>query len=134
MEIAQFNVRCYVCWKRFSIPVLSDLNYGSFLFVSYKTREFRIYSRIENQEIETIITAEINSDAELKLQGNHLKENVALKLVGKLSDGEFEPIFRYVKCPRCKIGFHSFPNNKIGITKITELTFENSQEKHYTKA
>jgi hypothetical protein len=124
MEIAEFRVRCFVCWKRFSIPAISELSYGTFLFVNYKTREFRSYSRISNPEIETRITAEIHSDAELKSENDTSKGNLSLKLIGKLSDGDFEPIFRYVKCPRCNIGFHSYPNSKIAVLKIGELTFQ----------
>jgi len=60
MEIAEFNVRCYVCWKRFLIPALSDFNYGEFLFVNYKTREFRHFYIIKNQEVESIINAKLN--------------------------------------------------------------------------
>ena len=129
MEIAEFKVRCYICWKQFLIPALSDFNYGEFLFVNYKTREFRHFYWIENQEVESIITAKLNSDSTLERKNDYSKGDIALKLIGKLSDGEFEPIFRNVKCPRCKIGFHSFPNNKSGMRKIAELTFEESKKK-----
>ena len=129
MEIAEFNVRCYVCWKHFLIPALSDFSYGEFLFVNYKTREFRYFNRIENREVESIITAKLNSDSSLEQKNDDTKGNTALKLIGKLSDGEFEPIFSNVKCPRCKIGLHSFPNNKNGMMKIAELTFKESKKK-----
>ncbi|WP_417289777.1 hypothetical protein [Corallibacter sp.] len=129
MEIAEFNVRCYICWKKFVIPALSDFNYGEFLFVNYKTREFRHFNRFDKNGIEKIISEKLNSDQELQFKNDETKGNIYLKLVGKLSDGEFEPIFSNVKCPRCKCGFHSFPNNKIGMTNIAELTFEKSNEK-----
>lgn len=129
MEIALFNTRCFVCWKKFSIPALSDFNYGELLFVNYKTREFRHFNRFDKVEIEKIISAKLNNDEELQFENDDTKGNTYLKLVGKLSDGEFEPIFSQVKCPRCKIGFHSLPNKKSGITNITELTFENSKKK-----
>ena len=133
MEIAEFNVRCYVCWKQFAIPKLSDFCYGEFLFVNYKTREFRYFYRIENREVESIITAKLNSDSSLEQKNDATIGNTALKLIGKLSDGEFEPIIRNVKCPRCKIGFHSFPNNKSGMTNIAELTFKESKKKTLTE-
>jgi len=38
-----------------------------------------------------------------------------------------------VKCLRCKIGLHSFPKNKNGMTKIAELTFEESKRKTITE-
>ena len=129
MEIAEFKVRCYVCWKKFLIPALSDFSYGESLFVNYKTREFRYFYRIENQEVESIITAKLNSDTTLAQKNNNTKGNTALNLVGKLSDGEFEPILSQVKCPRCNIGFHSFPNKKSGLTNIAELTFEESKKR-----
>ena len=129
MKIAEFNVRCYICWKKFVIPALSDFNYGEFLFVNYKTREFRHFNRIEENGIEKIISEKLNSNQELLFKNEDTKGNVYLKLVGKLSDGEFEPIFSNVKCPRCNCGFHSFPDDKIGITNIAKLTFEKSNEK-----
>ena len=129
MKIAKFNVRCYACWKQFLIPALSDFSYGEFLFVNYKTREFRYFYRIENTEVERIIMEKLNSDANLERKNDYTEGDTALKLIGKLSDGEFEPIFSNVKCPRCKIGFHSFPKNKGEITNIAELTFEESEKK-----
>lgn len=132
MEIAKFNVRCYICWKQFLIPALSDFNYGEFLFVNYKIREFRYFYRIDNREVESIITVKLNSDPSLERKNNCTKGNTALKLIGKLCDGEFEPIFTNVKCPRCKIGFHSFPHKKSGMTTIAELTFEEANKKTIT--
>jgi len=129
MEIAEFNVRCYVCWKQFSIPALSDFSYGEFLFVNYKTREFRYFCYFENENIEKIVTTKLNSDPTFKNKNDYKKGDIGLKLIAKLSDGEFEPIFSNVKCPRCKCGFHSFPNNKIGMTNIAELTFEKFNKK-----
>ena len=75
----------------------------------------------------------LDSDSTLAQKNDDTKGNTYLKLAGKLSDGEFEPIFSNVKCPRCKIGFHSFPNNKIGITNIAELTFEESKKRTITE-
>jgi hypothetical protein len=37
MKIAEFNVRCYLYWKKFLIPALSDFNYRKFLFVNLDT-------------------------------------------------------------------------------------------------
>lgn len=124
MEIAEFKVRCYICWKQFLIPTLSDFSYGEFLFVDYKTREFRYLNRIENKEVESILVMTINSDFSLNSKNNDLTADQALKVIGKLSDGEFEPIFSYVKCPRCKIGFYTFPNVKNGMIHVEELSFE----------
>ena len=129
MKIAEFNVRCYICWKIFLIPALCDFNYGEFLFVNYKTREFKHFNRFDKIGIEKIISEKLNSDQELQIKNDETKGNVYLELVGKLSDEKFEPIFSQVKCPRCKIGFHSLPNKKSGITNITELTFEESNKK-----
>lgn len=71
----------------------------NFLFVDYKTREFRYLNRIENKEVESILAMTINSDFSLNSKNNDLTADQALKVIGKLSDGEFEPIFSYVKCP-----------------------------------
>lgn len=129
MDIAEFNVRCYVCWKQFRIPSLSDFSYGEFLFMNYKTREFRYFNRIENRDVESIINEKLNSEFSLKLKNDTTKQHTALKLIGKLSDGEFEPIFSQIKCPRCNIGFHSVPNKRSGMKNIAELTFEISKKK-----
>lgn len=129
MKIAEFNVRCYICWKKFLIPTLSDFNYGYFLFVNYKTREFRHFNRFEKYGIENVISEKLNSDKELQFRNDKTKGNVYLKLVGKLSDEKFEPVLSQIKCPRCKFGFHSFPNKKNGIINIKRLTFEKSNQK-----
>ncbi|AUC81965.1 hypothetical protein [Lacinutrix sp. Bg11-31] len=129
MKIAEFNVRCYVCWKQFLIPCLSEFSYGEFLFVNYKTRKFRYFNYFENENIEKIVTAKLNSDSTFENENNYKKRDIRLKLIAKLSDGEFEPIFSNVKCPRCKIGFHSMPNNRSGMTNIEKLTFKITNKK-----
>lgn len=124
MKIAYFKTRCFVCWKGFEIAQLPDSAYGEYLFIDYKNREFKYFNWFENGEIENVIKHVLAENEKLQLENDNTKGNTAIKLVGLLADFKFEPIFGYVKCPRCSTKFHSFPNNRTRIGEINKLTFE----------
>lgn len=124
MKIAYFKTRCFVCWKGFEIIQLPDSAYGEYLFIDYKTRVFRYFNWIGNGEIENVIKLVLSDNEQLQFENDNTKGNTAIRLVGLLADCNFEPIFGYVKCPRCSTRFHSISNNKTRIGEINELTFE----------
>lgn len=124
MKISYFKTRCFVCWKGFEVALLPDSAYGEYLFIDYKNREFRYFNWSESGETEKVIKLVFTDNEKLQIENDNTKGNTAIKLVGLLADSDFEPIFGYVKCPRCSTRFHSIPNNKTRIGEINELTFE----------
>ena len=69
MELVKLKIRCFVCWKSFMVPSLSNLGSGTHIFINYKSWEFRFLNSKKNTEVDRIIMKKLLSNKRL-LQDN----------------------------------------------------------------
>lgn len=124
MEFFIYKLTCYVCWKSFLIPDTSKSKNEVQIFINYKNREFRFYNLQGNEEINYVLLKKFHSNSELQVKNDNTRGQTYLKEVGKLSEGNFEPVFSSIKCPRCNLKFQSFPKKTLDKVVLDELSFK----------
>ncbi len=124
MKVELFKVRCFICFKGFEIPRLPDSLYGEHFFINHDTWEFRYFSWHNSSEVSNTVEEALKQSFELRCENDNTKGNTTLKLIGKLADGNYEPILGAVKCPRCSLRIQSFPNYRTTQIEVESLTFQ----------
>ncbi|MEM9829013.1 MAG: hypothetical protein AAF944_00165 [Bacteroidota bacterium] len=124
MKTAYFRSRCLVCWKSFEVPKLSDMSYGETLYYEKSIDEFGYFNWIENQDKEKIISLFLDTDPELQFKNDETKGNIAVKIIGLIADGDWEPILGHSRCPRCKYKFNYVSKRRSQIKNINLLSFK----------
>ena len=122
MEVSFHSARCYICFKKFEIPVSAKSELGR-IYIDYTNREFRCYLYKNSGNRENIIGKYIDSDVELQVENDNTRGHVAIEMLGVLADGNFKPVYSYINCPRCSLKFHSISRESTKKEKLNQLTF-----------
>jgi len=124
MQLTYFRVRCFICFKRYSIPQFKDTKQVIYYFQDFN-KEIRYYKWKGNEKVSNAVNYILAKQQELNRENAYTKGRTALQLVSKLADGNYtiKQISAFSACPRCKQRFHSRPQTKERVIEIKELTF-----------
>ncbi|HTJ51408.1 MAG TPA: hypothetical protein VL443_18235 [Cyclobacteriaceae bacterium] len=125
MKVSTFKAKCstITCKLEFDAPLLSDFNYGDFLYGSIDGKTIKYYCALDCKtwKVVDIIIGEIYSANSSSNRGT-----VIQKIIGLIADRDDRNIYytQDIYCPQCQSKIKSIDsNNRTGFQDYLTLTF-----------
>ena len=123
IELETRAKRCLCCLVRFEVPFLKESENHIRLFYDAETKDYGFYSWEVDGENEAVIKTVLENNVELAIENDNTKGETALRLIGHLADGHFEPVINNYHCPNCGSTNQNCKSKGTKIMEVKRLTF-----------
>lgn len=124
MRIATFNATCEKCKHRFTVPLLSDMSYGEFLYIDKNGLDHKYYCGLDESHWEMIEPIVDKFDTKHRFdKGDEIRRIIGL-IADRPSETDYYLTGKWI-CPACNSDSVAVEGtNRIDFVDVEDLLFE----------